>query len=490
MSEKLSSDGFLDEDNLETEADVELKIIAPLLVGPNYLNIDSSYIRSKDYLSPTKLDKRAGKHTGYYPDFSVWIDAIPALIVEAKNPTVDVYVGYREASLYARHLNQKYKPGLNPCKFILSCNGHTLLCGTWDSNPTIDLPVSALGIATVNVERLISHCGAAILEEHAQQCVSALRSTKFYLPYSRAGGQPLINSKRAFNSFSTDLAPILRRYFTSTTQNSDPAIYERAYVGSEDVTAYDRVLESLLKERIATRKGTITQDLSPSRKSEPKLSAAISDFQKRKSKAGQLQLITGGVGSGKSLFARRFKEVLQPRDQSIVSHWAFIDFNNAPASLDTAEHWLCQSFIDNFQLENPHFDPYSNENLSRIFSRQLQQRKGIYDELRKVSEERAQIRRAEDLADWQNDYQKIAFGICHHFLGQRDDTVIVVMDNVDRLNLENQLAAFQLALWFMDQSGAFVMLQMRDETYERFKNKPPLDTFKSGIVFHIKPPRF
>ena len=68
--------------------------------------------------------------------------------------------------------------------------------------------------------------------------------------------------------------------------------------------------------------------------------------------------------------------------------------------------------------------------------------------------------------------------------------VVAVMDNVDQLSLENQLAAFSLSLWFMDQSKAFVILQMRDETYERFKDKPPLDTYRSGVVFHISPPRF
>ena len=64
------------------------------------------------------------------------------------------------------------------------------------------------------------------------------------------------------------------------------------------------------------------------------------------------------------------------------------------------------------------------------------------------------------------------------------------MDNVDRLNLENQLAAFQLTLWFLQLTHAFTILQMRDETYERFKDKPPLDTFRTGVVFHITPPRF
>src|SRR6266849_2620163 len=55
---------------------------------------------------------------------------------------------------------------------------------------------------------------------------------------------------------------------------------------------------------------------------------------------------------------------------------------------------------------------------------------------------------------------------------------------------KNQLDAFQLALWFMHKTRAFVILQMRDETFERYKNRPPLDTFRTGIIFHITPPRF
>lgn len=101
--------------------------------------------------------------------------------------------------------------------------------------------------------------------------------------------------------------------------------------------------------------------------------------------------------------------------------------------------------------------------------------------------------RAEDLSKWQEDPQRLAVGICRYFAGDRGDqgeVVIVVMDNVDRLDLSNQLAAFQLALWFLDRSQAFIILQMRDETYERFKGRPPLDTFRTGVTFHITPPRF
>jgi hypothetical protein len=190
------------------------------------------------------------------------------------------------------------------------------------------------------------------------------------MPYSRAGGQATINSKKAFNTFAADLSPILRRYFTSTSQNSDPEIYEKGYVGSDDVTAYDRILESLLKDRITTRRGTLTQDLQPTRSNEPKLAAVIGEFKENRPAEGQLQLITGGVGTGKSLFARRYKELLQPDEQAQWTHWAFVDFNTAPASLQSAENWLCERFVESFHEENPDFDPYAGENLpAHLFAR-------------------------------------------------------------------------------------------------------------------------
>ncbi|WP_170162559.1 hypothetical protein [Methylocystis hirsuta] len=464
-------------------------MLTPLLSGANYLDIPITSIRAKEYLRPTVLDKSGGRTAGYFPDYSVWAKAMPVMIVEAKSPEVAAEEGYREASLYARHLNQKYRSGLNPCHFIVSCNGTRVLAGTWDSEPIIDVAISDLQIGSSILARLREFCGNNVLVEHAAKYAAAMRPVRSTLPYNRAGGQALLNSKKAFNTFAAELAPVLRRYFTSSSQNADRDIYERGYVATDDITTYDQILESLLKDRIVARRGNLMQDLEPSRSSEPRLTAAIDEFKSQIGE-GQLQLITGGVGTGKSLFIRRYKELLQPKEYISFTHWAFIDFNSAPASLDHAEEWLCEKFVESFQRENTEFDVYAGENLPRVFSRDLQKRRGIYDELRKVSEDDARRQRAADLQSWQDDPKRLAFGICQHFLGQRREVVSVVMDNVDRLSLENQLAAFQLSLWFMDQSNAFVILQMRDETYERFKDRPPLDTFRSGVTFHITPPRF
>lgn len=481
---------IIDLDSVTTEGDVEQKIILPLLSAANYLEIPSANIKAKGYLSPTSIDKLAGKTGGYYPDFSVWENALPLMIVEAKAPEVAAEIGYREAALYARHLNQVYRSGVNPCHFIISVNGTRLLAGAWDSLPEFDVLLSDLRIESKILRDLKEFCGHQILAQLGRKFLEILRPARSVRPFNVAGGQALLTSKKPFNTFAAELAPALRRYFTSSSQNNDREIYERGYVSTDDVTEYDRVLESLLKDRIFNRKGTLTETLTPSRSTEPTLSKRINDLRTASGTEGQLQLITGGVGAGKSLFIRRYKELLQPKGQSQWAHWVFIDFNTAPPSLGNAENWLCNEFVARFCTENPAFDPYHADNLSRVFSRDIQKRKGIYDELAKISSDDSRRQRIQDIQGWQNDPLKMAFGICDHFIGQRNEVVIVVMDNVDRLDLENQLAVFQLSLWFMSQSRAFIVLQMRDETYERFKGRPPLDTYRSGVVFHITPPRF
>jgi Type I restriction enzyme R protein N terminus (HSDR_N) len=475
---------------LVTESDVEQTIIYPLLSGGNYLAINERHIRTKEYLAPTKLDKAAERTTGYFPDYSIWEKAFPLMIVEAKRPSVTVEVGYQEAARYAQHLNQKYRTGVNPCRFVMACNGLRVLFGYWDAAPIFDEETENLVIGSQALERLKSLCGQAVLAAHALECLSRVKVLRASRPYFLAGGQALLNSKRPLNTFAAELSPILRRYFSSSADNRNPEIYGQAYVATAEVTEYDRVLESLMKDRISSRLNPLSLEIEPTRHSEPRLTKAISEFETARPREGQLQLITGRVGAGKSLFIRRYKELLQPDDQRAKRQWVFIDFNTGPADLRTAQAWLCETFLRSFGEENPSFDIYSADALEQIFAVELNRQKGIYEGLAKISIETAALRRMEDLAAWKDDAQKLAFGISRYFGGIKREIVAVVMDNVDRRNLNDQLDAFQLALWFMKESRAFVILQLRDETYERFKNQPPLDTFRTGIGFHISPPRF
>jgi hypothetical protein len=482
----------IDHDNitLNNESDVEQKIIMPLLGEDIYLEISSDKIFPKQYLAPTALDKTAGRAVGYYPDYTVWMRGFPVAVVEAKSPDVPSETGYREASLYARHLNQSYKTDLNPCRFLIATNGKTLLAGYWDSPPVLEVQVTNLRLGSAELESLRQHCHKGVLEEFARQCLLRVRSERTFFPYVLAGGPALLRARVPVNSFAADLSPILRLYFTSPSEENNREIIERAYVCSGEVTEYDRILEALLKERLTVQRGTVVEKLEPGRHGEQHVEKVISDFREERPSGGQLQIVQGSVGSGKSLFTRRYKEATQSPTLANVTRWAFVDFNSSPSDLSNAERWLCQVFRESFQRENPEIDFTSASVLRGIYSNKIQMRKPIYDLLAKASAEQAAIAKANDLANWQDDVEETARGIAQYVLGSRQEVLITVMDNVDRLDLKNQLTAFQLALWFMQRTSCFVILQMRDETYERYKNKPPLDTFRTGITFHISPPRF
>jgi hypothetical protein len=70
---------------LTTESDVEQKLVMPLLTAEEWLHIPEVAIRTKGYLPPTAIGKGARRRSGYYPDYSVWINAMPVLIVEVKS---------------------------------------------------------------------------------------------------------------------------------------------------------------------------------------------------------------------------------------------------------------------------------------------------------------------------------------------------------------------------------------------------------------------
>jgi hypothetical protein len=475
---------------LNTESDVEQKIVMPLLSSPIFLGIAQKEIFTKVYLAPTELDKKAGKDGGYFPDYTIWMRGFPVLVVEAKAPGVLPETGYREASLYARHLNQVYPTDLNPSRFIVATDGKTLLFGYWDCNPVLSLDIGSLRQGSKDLERLQELCHERVLAAYASSCLQKVQTKNFVYPYNLAGGQALLHARRPLNSFAASLSPVLRRYFSSSNQEDSREIIERAYVSSAEITGYDRILEAFLKDRLAFRGDVVVEQLEPGRHGEKHVAQAISDFNVSRPQTGQLQIIQGAVGSGKSLFMRRYKEVLQSEELSSLTRWAFIDFNSSPPDLSQAERWLCKSFAEDFEKQNPKLDMSSEAVMRGVFCRNIQRRKTIYRDLERVSSEQAAIAKANDLAKWQDDPVETARGIADYILGSRQEILVVVMDNVDRLDLKNQLDAFQLALWFMQQTRCFVILQMRDETYERYKNQPPLDTFRTGIIFHIAAPRF
>jgi hypothetical protein len=471
-----------------SEGDVETQVVLPLLTRGEFLALKSTDIRSKEGISARDIGKGSKRKIGYIPDFCAYRQALPLLVVEAKSPAVDVSQAYGESCLYAGEINRSFPAGLNPCSVVLATNGVELLAGHWDASPEITTTIEELKVGSSVLDVLIGLCGNDALDKIAQPLSERLRSADFRRPFNHGAGQAQILSRIEPNTFAADLAPILRRYFSSRDQNTDPDIYSRAYISSNEITSYDRILESFLKDRLARSKARV--EITTSRHKSQEITKTISRFGEVRPTSGDLQLVTGGVGAGKSLFARRYREYLQPGPLEEKNHWAFLNFNTAsPQDFLSINDWVAANFAESVLEEGAPIDLRDADDQERVFANDLADRKAFYDRMEASAPGRGGLERARDIEGWRQDPLKLTRGIARYLQGDRGENLIVVFDNVDRRETSAQLSAFEAALWFMDQTRALVILQMRDSTFEAYKNEPPLDTYRSGQIFHISPPR-
>src|SRR4051794_35844354 len=115
-----------------TEGDVEAQVVMPLLTQREFLGIPLDEVRSKNGISARNIGKGKKQKVGYVPDFCVYKQSLPVLVVEAKTPVNDVHQAYAEARLYTSEINRSFPHKLNPCSRIIATNGISLLAGHWD----------------------------------------------------------------------------------------------------------------------------------------------------------------------------------------------------------------------------------------------------------------------------------------------------------------------------------------------------------------------
>ena len=231
-------------------------------------------------------------------------------------------------------------------------------------------------------------------------------------------------------------------------------------MNSTEVTESDRVLESLLQERLSIQRGTIVRQLQPGKKGEETV-AAPSMTSTRRALTRTFANRTGAVGSGKSLFMQRYYDALQSPVNTTDALGLY------RLQLGTSKFGRCvrlalQEVCGGFRPEESRIRSCSPCRRWGVFSRNIQRRKGTYEALRKASPTE-ESDASKGLVGMVGRPETI--GAQNRRLHNRypPEMLVVIMDNVDRLELKDQLHAFQLTLSFMAETRSFVILQMRDK---------------------------
>jgi hypothetical protein len=387
-------------------------------------------------------------------------------------------------------LNNQFDSNNNPAQLIIATNGNEILAGFWDqAAPLISCSTKDLTVGSAILSKLTRLCGWDRIQEISAGIARRSIFSDWKLPAEVLGENRVTLAKAGQNSLYEELDPILRVYFNPKDREHEDEIIKKAYVSSDDITRYERGFEDFLRSRIVPISDARGQEVVTGKKEAP-------DFSKRLdalASANQpyMQLVIGGVGSGKTSFLKRFfNYIIDPTLKNRLVYCR-INFNEASDDLQDIRNWVCKYFIekikDNF---SDIIDTETEKGLLSVFSKEIKDLSGAYSLLKKAGGSLYTERLANDLLSWMANPETFARALARSISGDRRLVLIVAFDNVDRRERESQLKIFQTGQWFMNLTKSICIMTMRDETFELYKDEKPLDAFLKTSNFYIRPPRF
>ncbi len=120
--------------DLNNEASVETFLVNRLLV---HLGYPDSRVRTKEAIQTLPIP-RGSATENYRPDY-VLMDSgnKPVVVIDAKHPAESMESWVYQPVGYAATVNRTFPTGVNPVKYGVLCNGHTLAVYPWDSNTPV-----------------------------------------------------------------------------------------------------------------------------------------------------------------------------------------------------------------------------------------------------------------------------------------------------------------------------------------------------------------
>lgn len=201
-------------------------------------------------------------------------------------------------------------------------------------------------------------------------------------------------------------------------------------------------------------------------------------------KKGRVILVTGSVGCGKSTLVQKvLVEARQERDLICLVLNLIDEVANEPENIEAI---LWKYLSRAWKKEKP--ESYHREQLEKIFGRELSElRKGPYEKVYESNEERLAQDKAELLATLSSDPEEF-FPKCWRYYRNKNNGIAVFLDNVDRTSEHFQRQVYAFAHKLARNTGATVIITMREVTFFRGREGGFLDVRSSDTVFHLKTP--
>ncbi len=472
---------------LLNESDVEQKFVFPFLIAekPFGLGLPSESIVTKRNVRKFLIDKGT-KQKSYFPDYLLVKASLPLLVIEVKERGSDLDEAFREARLYAAEMNAMFPAKLNPLSKVIATNGDHLFAGQYDqAKPDFTLAFSDIDVYSEKLNKLYDFLGVEALEKDYARLSALVKPTRYWKPRRLVGGESVQSDIVGYNSFGSTISADLAHVFNPIRRE------DRAYVAREGY------VPSIRRDRYVEPIDQVMRASAPGFHADAKLIADTSkstEISKIMSAPRQLEhqvlLIIGGAGSGKTTFIDRLQEVSLSKEVRDATVWVHLNMNTAPVSNSEIYDFLRREIVRGLRAAYPELDFDDLETLKAVYGVEANRfRKGL-GKLLEGDPDKYNAELYQTLRNADADLHMRAVCHCRHLGNERNKLVVIALDNCDKRTLDEQLLMFEAAQWVQTEFRALVVLPLRDETYDNFRDKPPLDTALKDMVFRIEPPPF
>ncbi|SFN45012.1 Type I restriction enzyme R protein N terminus (HSDR_N) [Nitrosospira briensis] len=472
--------------DMSNESDVEQKLIYPFVttIFPFGLGYPLSSVLTKKTVRGCEIGKGSSRKS-YFPDYVLTAGTLPRVVIEAKAPSENLNEAYREARLYAAEINAQYPSGQNPLTYVVACNGQQLHFGSWDqATPTICAELENNGIASGQISAIIESIRFDKLTKDSDR-IKALIKPKYFKPRRMIGGQGIQNEEVGLNSFGARIQGELLHIFNPTTTEDRAMIVKNAYIGSRRRERFVEPIDRVI--RAASPPSHTDSQLLEDTANPKEITRRLVQLKPLENK---ILLLIGMVGAGKTTFLDYLQIVALPREVTERTVWVRINMNTAPVSPNEIYSWLRREIRNQCQASQPSLDFEDLDQLQKLYSVELKRFKKGPGKLFEADPITYSVKLAEEIQKLQADEKVTALAFTRFCVAERGKLLIIALDNSDKRTLDEQLLMFEAAQWLQKEYRCLIMLPLREETYDNYRDRPPLDTALKDLVFRIEPPLF
>jgi energy-coupling factor transporter ATP-binding protein EcfA2 len=286
------------------------------------------------------------------------------------------------------------------------------------------------------------------------------------------------------NRLAAALRPVVNHYF-GVIGDDDPEFMDRCYVSQRDYHQALDGMRNLIQDSLTPYLASYgVQQLEETGKG-GRLGGRLTKSIK-KGRKGEVLVLFGGKGAGKSTFIKRLLHHTPPRWLREHSVIAIIDLLRTPEDPYVIRSTIWNSLVsalDTERLLSSDRDTLLKTLFADRFAVAARQE---LSGLPKASES-YNSRLNGLVSDWKSDKAYCAQRLVDYWK-DREKGIIVVVDNTDQFSGNNQDFCFTSAQEIADELGCITLISMREERFYNSKIHGLLDAFQNA-GFHISSPK-